>query len=228
MSLQVHPRTPFLDVVEVNLAQLIALPDQEAAESMQVRMACIERVEEMHERSYAEVGIIAGQFQKRELWRLVDNPMSGEPFISWSAWASSSGIRCRRIIFESKKDMERLGDVPADRLIEVPKGNLKVLIQLSTQVRNQDDILEAAKTMEPSDFLEKIETEQPFQHVESRTPMVIKPGRSDRKIIERWSTYAQTHDLAGSLTEAIVRACEQCLIDHELDELHPVPDEVEA
>lgn len=225
-AIQVHIRTPF-EIVSTNLETLIALPDPEAAERLTERIMAWNMVDELHKHSYVERGLIAVQFETKKLWQYTIDPETGEHFPNFSAWMSCPEILgCRRTNFEAKKDLLLLSDVPTAKLIDVPKENIKVLTQLSTAVRNDPGILEAAKG--PADkFLEKVEKEQPLQHIESRRPLLLKPGRSDRKAIDLWVEYAIQHDLAGNLTEAIVRACETALYQAQLDEeLKSMPVEV--
>jgi hypothetical protein len=214
----VRARTPF-DIVSTNLSDLIALPDPEAADAMNERMAVFEQVQRIHERSYVERGIIVREFEKRHLWQYLIDPDTGEAFPHLTAWLSCSDfLGCRRVNFESLRDMKMLEDVPTEKLIDVPKGNIKVLTQLSTAVRNDPGILEAAKRLPQNEFLSKVEKEQPGQHIESRRPLRFSPGKSGARVIEEWIAYAIEHDIAGSRDEAIVMACEAALHDAQLDE----------
>jgi len=208
-----------LDSINLNLSDLLALPDPEAAEALNTRMYVLDQIHRIHERSYSERGIIAREFERRSLWKHLVDPETFEAFPNLTAWLSCSDfLGCRRTNFEAKRDIELLADVPAEKLIDIPKGNLKVLTQMSTAVRNDPGILEAAKSLLPNEFLEKIEKEQPSQHIESRRPLRFSPGKSGAKVIERWIAYALDHDLVGTRDEAIVRACEMAMNDAQLDE----------
>lgn len=210
--------TPF-DIVSTALSSVIALPDPEAAFALNSRILAWNVIDKLHERSYVERGLIAIQFEKKQLWKHLIDPDVGQPFENFTSWMSCSQFMgCRRTNFEAKRTMSLLDDVPAEKLIDVPKGNLNTLIQLSTAVRNDPSILAAAKTLQPEKFLEKVEKEQPLQHLESRKPLHLMLGRCDRKVIDRWTEHAITNGIAGSVTEAIVRACELAMDDVELDE----------
>jgi hypothetical protein len=210
------------------VGQAVALADAEAAESLNAWMAALKRVEAVYEVSYGQRLVIIRHFEERSLWQYLIDPETDQTFPSMTAWLSSGFIGCRRVNFEALRTGKALADVPAGKLLDIPKGSLHTLAQLSTAVRNEPEVLEAARTMKPEEFEEKLEREHPLQHVERRTPMRLTPGRSERRIIDRWIEYAIAHDVAGSPTEAIVKACERCLLDEELNELHPVPDEVTA
>lgn len=223
-SLQVQLAPTAIEVLSVNLSESISLPDPEAAESLNRRMAAWVKVDRLYERSFVERGLIIREFEKRQLWKYLIDPETGETFPHLSAWLSSADyLGCRRTNFESKRILAMLADVPAEKLIDVPKANLHTLTQLSTAVRNDPEILEAARTLPREKFEEKLEREQPHQHIEVHSPMKFHFGRSQRKAIEAWVEYATNHNLAGTREEAVAWACEEALdnalIDERLDSM---------
>lgn len=226
MTTPVRART-FFEIATTSIGDLIAMPDPEAAEALNTRMGALDQIHRLHERSYVERGIIVREFERRKLWEHLIDPETDQRFPNLTAWLSCSEfLGCRRTNFESKRDMELLQDVPTAKLIDVPKGNLKVLTQLSTAVRNQPDILEAAKTMAPDEFLEKVEKEQPHQHIEARKVMRFSPGRSWARSIEETITYAQEHGIADTRDEALLRMAETALNEWKLEqEIRDMPAE---
>lgn len=218
-TLQVRAHTS-LDIVSVNLSDLIAMPDPEAAEAMNQRMAIFELVHKMQERSYVERGVIIREFERRNLWEHLTDPDTGQAFPNLTAWLScSSFLGCRRTNFEVKADMKLLADIPSEQLIGITeKSNLKVLAQLSTAVRNEPGILEAAKRLPQDEFLEKVEKEQPLQHIEMRRVMRFHPGRSWAKVIEETISYAIEHSIADTRDEALLRMAETALNEWQLEE----------
>lgn len=177
-------RTHLWKMLNSTLDEAIALPDEQAAYALSARMSAWDQVDVLHERSYSERGLIALEFEKRKLWQHIINPASGEPFNSFSAWATSGALGGRRVTFEAKEDVKALADVPAEQLRDVPKSNIKILKKLSTGVRSQPEVLEAAKSLPADDFLAKIEREQPDQHIEGKTTMRFRPDRSKAEEIE--------------------------------------------
>jgi hypothetical protein len=224
-TLQVRTRTSPFEIISTSLSDLIALPDPEAASAMNERMGVFEQISRMHERSYSERGIIIREFEKRKLWAYLIDPETGQAFPHLTAWLSCGEfLGCRRVNFESLGDMRLLEDVPTEKLIDIPKGNLKVLAQLSTAVRNEPGILEAARILPQDEFLEKVEREQPNQHIETRKPLRFNPGRSGAKVVEEAIAWALEHDIAGNRDEAIVRMAEQALNEWRLEqELRDMP-----
>ena len=224
MNLQVQLAPTAIEVLSVNLSEAISMPDPEAAESLNRRMAAWVRVDRLYERSFVERGLIIREFEKRQLWKYLIDPETGVNFPHLSAWLSSADyLGCRRTNFESKRILAMLEDVPAEKLIDVPKANLHTLTQLSTAVRNDPDILEAARTLPREKFEEKLEREQPQQHIEVHSPLKFHFIRSQRKAIEAWVEYAMNHNLAGTREEAVAWACEEALdnalIDERLDSM---------
>jgi hypothetical protein len=208
-----------LELVSANLSDLIKLPDEQAAPALNRRIMAWNVVDELHERSYVERGLIAIQVEKRQLWKFLIDPDTNTLFSCMDAWMSCSQfLGCRRTNYEAKRSMKLLEDVPPEKLIDVPKGNIHTLTQLSTHVRNDPAILEAAKNLPQKQFLEKIEREQPLQHLEARGPLRLSPTKNERKDIDDWVQFALDHDLAGSVTEAIAKACQMAKHDAELDE----------
>jgi hypothetical protein len=225
-----HAPGPF-DIVLTNLADLIRLPDERAAVLLDQRLAAFEKIDEIYERSYGERLNIVRQFETRKLWQYLGDPDTGLPFPNLTAWLSCSRfLGCRRVNFEAKRDGAMLADVEPQKLIDVPKGNIKVLTQLSTAVRNDPAVLEAARTMPQAKFEEKVEREHPTQHIVARKPMVFRLGRSDSRAVEDAIEWALEHDIAGSREEALVRMAEAALNEWKLDdELATMPAaEVEA
>lgn len=206
--------TPF-DIMQNNLSDLIALPDAEAASTLDIRLSAWDHIDALHERGFAERGIIIREFEKRQLWRHLISPVSGEPFPHLTAWLSCAG---RRTNFEAKRVMAMLDDVPPEKLIDVPKGNLSLLTQLSTQVRNAPDVLEAAKTMKREEFEAKIERDHPMQHICATRSVRFHFGKIQIKAIEEWIEWCLEHDLTATREEAVMRGCEIALEQAKLDE----------
>jgi hypothetical protein len=225
-----EPQLQVRDALRGSLPELLALPDQEAAEALDVRLGALDTLQVVYERSYSERGVIIRNFELRKLWQYLTDPDTGEPFPNMSAWLSCSRfLGCRRTSFEAKRDFELLSDVPEAKLLDVPKATIKTLTQLSTAVRNDPGILEAAKTLPPNEFVARIEIEHPNQHVQSKKPLRLNPDRDEREAIDRWVSHCKEHGTAVTTEEAIAMACTMALHDSELDEeLAAMPQEQTA
>jgi hypothetical protein len=217
-TLQVRDAPDPPAILSSRLDDLLALPDADAAESLNAWMGALRRVEEVCAVSYGHRLVIIRHFEERSLWQHLTDPETELVFPTLTSWLSSGFIGCRRVNMEAHRDAQRLSDVPASHLLSVPKDNLKVLTQLSTAVRNQADVLEAARTMDRDAFEQKVEFEHPMQHLERRTPMKFSPGRSWAKTIEEAITWALEHDIAGTRDEALLKMAEVALNDWQMDE----------
>jgi len=202
-------------IVNKPIQELIDLPDLEAAESLSARMDAFDWADQVHELSYAERGIIAREFQNRQLWKLVINPRTGDPYISFNAWAAKSG---RATTFESKRDIEELPEIPDEELKSIPKQNLKTLRQLSSQVRTEPKVIQAAQKLTPEDFLAHLEANHKNQHIESRVPMRFSPVRSQADRIEQALKLAQLHG-ARTKEEGLELICQIAIQQWEDEEL---------
>jgi hypothetical protein len=208
-----------MKLVLANLSDVLALPDEEAADALNKRMAVFDEISRLHERSFVERGIIIREFERRQLWKHLEDPETGEAFPSLTAWLSCDKfLGGRRINFEAKRTLAMLEDVPPTRLMGIPKCNLHTLTQLSTAVRNQPDVLEAARNLPREEFEGKVEKDHPAQHIQAHRWLKFSPDRSGAKAIEEAIAWALEHDIAGSRDEAIVRACEAALHEWELEE----------
>jgi hypothetical protein len=148
-------------------------------------MRILDEIDRAHERSYAERGMIAREFEVRNLWQYLIDPRTRSPFRSYNAWMGSGYIGCRSVNYEARRDMEELKDLPPSKLREVPKKNIKVLLQLSTAVRRSDKVLYDARSMQPQDFIQRVEKDFPDQHIESTQVVRFTLTRSAAKEVER-------------------------------------------
>ena len=215
---QVRDALAELRIISLTLPDLIALPDPEAAVALNQRIALLDMVEEAAKVSYSQRMVIIREFELRKLWQYLTDPLVGQTFSCLTAWLSSGFIGCRRTNMEAHRDAKDLADMAPGKLIDVPKGTIKVLRLVSTEVRNRPDVVEAARTMPTEKFEEKIEAEHPSQHLEARRPLRFRLGRSQARAVEEWIAWALEHDVAGTREEALVWACEEALENALIDE----------
>jgi hypothetical protein len=211
------------NLLSIPLERFIKKADGEAAFFLHHRMRAFDWMDEQRERSYAERGLIAIEFEKRKLWQYLDDPATKKPYTSFNAWASSRCNGARSVTFDAKRDLEALQDVPAAELRDIPKGNLKVLKQLSTAVRKEPAVLQAARSMTTPQFLESIEKLFPEQHIESPIVVKVNAAPADASTFEEAIQYAIDHEIAANRSEAMGRmaytALEQWRLEAEIDDI---------
>ena len=217
-SLQVRDALAELRIISLTLPDLIALPDPEAAVALNQRIALLDMVEEAAKVSYSQRMIIIREFEMRKLWQYLTDPLVGQTFSCLTAWLSSGFIGCRRTNMEAHRDAKDLADMDPGKLIDVPKGTIKVLRLVSTEVRNRPDVVAAARALPTDQFEEKIEAEHPSQHIEVRKPQRFNFGRSQWKDVGEWITLAIERGIAGTREEAVQWACVEALENALIDE----------
>jgi len=177
-----------LSALLVPLSDDLALPDEQAASKLDFRMHLWTTVDDLAEGSYIERGIIASEIQKRELWKYLG-------FRNFNHWAYSKNLGSHGSIMEAKSDVLALGrDIEPPDLAGIPKRSIKVLRQLSSAIRRDKEILQAARDLPSEEFVAKIGLEHPDQHIEQGLPGVEK--------VKEAVQYALDHDIAGTTDEA--------------------------
>lgn len=195
-------RAVLWQLLNKTLDEQIALPDEDAATALQGRLCAWSQVDKLHDRGYSERGIIALEFDKRRLWSFIDDPLSGAPFHSWSAWVHSGALGGSGDVFRAKGDVEMLlPDVPAEDIVDISRSNLQVLKGVSTAVRKA--VCDAAKELTSDALIAKIAKEYPNQHVEARKMLRFSLERSAAEEVESVIKEMIDQGIAGTKEEAI-------------------------
>lgn len=168
-------------ITELTLVNLRSATDQYAAQILDAKMRVLEQ---QWRRSFVEKGLIAVEMKQRQLWKHVLDPQ-GQPFKSMEAWICNAAPQSRSDCFAAMRAVEELRDIPREQLAEIPRVNIATLRQLSTAVRSDPAVLEAARNLSEHEFTAKIEAEFPSQHVEARKPIKLRPTTSQSLVVER-------------------------------------------
>ena len=200
-------------LVSWDLDDLCNQPDREAAHGLNERAKAWDFILERAPLAFSDYGRIAWEFQKRELWRHVLDEHE-EPFRSFEHWVNSGAPKGRRYMYKAKEKFEALvSDVAPSKLKGIARGNLETLIQCSSAVRNEPEVLEAAKTLSTPEFLSHIETNHPDQHFEGVEKLWFEPDRAAVPKINECIAYAIDHGIARNRGEALERMAEVALDD---------------
>jgi hypothetical protein len=187
MGTSVIAKQRLFDLVNSSLEVQIQLPDEQAAEKLDARVRVYDTIDFLNENSYIEIGRIAHEMDKRKLWQHVVNPKTGETCSSFNEWTKSCPSSCRAKIWAAKGTFEDLSvDLRPEQMDGVPRGKLKVLCQLSSKVRTDDEILKAAQDTKKSvsDFRKIIEEKEPEQLIEHLEPFKLNPTASQKTIYD--------------------------------------------
>jgi hypothetical protein len=170
-----------LELDSVSIMRLRSAPDQEAADALTTRLRALERA---YKRGYIERGLILLEVEERELWRLVEDPETGQPFTSLERWIVSCATHSRSDCFAALKAVKELRDIPTDQLLDTPRVNVSVLQSLSKSVRKRPEVIKAAQSMSNREFVKTLERDHPNQHIEERRTIHLNPVKGATAIIE--------------------------------------------
>jgi hypothetical protein len=146
-----------------DLAEIEKLPPAIQAQILTARAQFIDAMDRM---SYAEKGCLAEYVERTELWKLVDLP-GGKRCGSQNEWIEVFCPFSRATWFDAKRRWKELSDVPAEDRIQIPRGNIVEMQKLSTAVRKDPEVIEAAKTLPPNQFIHLVDQLHPGQHLKA-------------------------------------------------------------
>ena len=197
-----------------------SLPDTDAEQAIYDWMR---RFDDAQRLSYSRVGMLCREVKRRLLWRHRDDPDTGQPCTSFTRWVRVCAPYSYATCFAALGDVESLSDVPDEHLSSIPPSNYPTLRQLSTAVRSEPEVIEAAKTQRNDEFIETIRKSHPNQHLESRKTLRFHPSESAAKKIEE-AIQAAMERGASNRDEALeclaVNALEDWRMEQEVESAH--------
>jgi hypothetical protein len=167
--------------------------------------------------SYARKGQICLEIMKSLKHRERIDPETGEA-CSLASWIRLAAPWSYTTCFAAMRDCETLSDLPAEELASIPQSNIAVLKQLSTAVRTQPAVIQAAQTKRSDDFIEQIKKDFPLQHLETRTTLRFVADQTQEYEIEKAISKALERG-AMSRTEALCDMAINYCADALLEEL---------
>jgi len=186
------------------LEDLIALPDEECATALNARARYWDEVDQVQPLSYGERGLIAVTFERRRLWEYIDGCHS---FDSWMSHRPDASRSTMYAAWRAAKELEN--DVPD--LSGIPRDTVETLRGISSSVRREPEVIEAAKTKTPAEFVEHIQENHPNQHIERRKPLKFNFSESQSKVIEQGIKFATDNLGARSREEAMEMAMAEAM-----------------
>lgn len=177
---------------ELTEDDILRLRKADAWTTAEIYDARLREMERQHRRSFVEMGMICLEVSDQELWKKLIVPdyyddegllHTGEYFHSFDAWMLSAAGVSRSSAYSAMKTVKELKDVPMDEVRAMPRCNAVVLAGLSSEVRQQPEMREAAKVMTEEAFIAEIQTRHPNEHRERRQALPLKPERSQRTAI---------------------------------------------
>jgi hypothetical protein len=192
---------------------ILALPNAEAEAALYERLRYLDRTVRL---SYSEIGFISKTVQTYLLHEHRTDPQTNKPcsFTRWLRLAAPFGYSTA---FAAMKDMEDLRDIPAEHLAEIPQSSFHVLKQLSTAVRAEPTVIEAAKNKSTDDFVEQIRKDHPDQHLESHKMLRVNMEESALVVVKEAIREAEKRG-ATNQSEALEAICAEALTQWKYEE----------
>lgn len=150
--------------------------------------------------SYGEIGLLCSAVDSKALWKA-----RCTSFAQWVRLAAPFGYSTA---FAAMRDVEELKDMPAEAVANIPASNFPLVKQLSTAVRNDPAMIEAAQTKGSEDLAEYVRDRFPEQHIERRRVLRFTLDESAADRVEAALKTAQLHG-AKSWGEALELIAEE-------------------
>jgi hypothetical protein len=126
----------------------------------------------LSKRIFIERGLILLEVESRRLWEFLATP-EGIPYRSFEHWVTLAADYSRRDCFYALAAAKELRDIPVRELSQMTRSNIEVMKTLSSGVRKQPEVIEAAKTLPEREFVAKLQNDYPSQHIEQRQPVTM-------------------------------------------------------
>lgn len=188
-----------LAVTPSRLAELRSLDVVEMASTLHRR---VQYLDVLSKTTFVELGIICSEMQDNGLWAYIEG-CSG-----FDAWVALAAPYSRSHCYDAMSAVRELQDVPAEALAAVPRCNVKTLQRLSTAVRREPGVLQAAADMTENEFLQKIESEYPQQHMQPKKILRFKLDRDDANRVNEIIQWAIDNGFSNTRETVLVDALE--------------------
>lgn len=169
----------------------------------------IQYIASVWELSFGEVGLICREVQNYLLHEQRIDPDTGEP-CSFARWIHLAAPRSYSTVYSAMRAVEELKDIPDEQVARIRSSNFPIMTQLSTEVRNDPEVLKVAQTGRSEDLVEHVQRNHPNQHVEHRKLLRFTVEESAAVIIEHALKMAQFHGAANQ-AQALEAICQEAI-----------------
>ena len=162
--------------------------------------------------SRTEIGILCREVRDTPLWQFRCE--------SFESWMSLAAPRARSTAYQYLREVTELQDIPDEHLSQIRGENVDTVMHLSTAVRAEPEVLEAARTQKAKEFIGTIRRDHPEQHISRRSRYRLNPTEEQKAEIEEAVELAIERGDANTREEAIFmwamdykQDCEQRIMD---------------
>jgi hypothetical protein len=191
-----------------NLEESIAKDDEEAAHELNKRVKAYGVVATQYKLAFAELGVIALEYEKRELWRYEVNDHTGEPLTGFDDWASHSPEACRSSIYAAKSIASNvLPNVATETYVRIPKENAYTMSLCSSTTQRKTSVQQAAIEMDDEGFHEHLSKTEPQEHIERVRTKRFRLSDSQYALVEAALEKAGTEGGTKDPSEELTSIC---------------------
>ena len=147
--------------------------------------AADERIESLTRQVYALRGAAMLIAQQKEIFKLFIDDEWGEPFRSLDRWNKATFPKSHRYNAEALATIQKLPDVPMEKLVATPRCNIMTLTQVSSGVRTLPEVLEAAQVLTEDGFIGKL-TRDHGQHLERVQTLKLSYQSGDMAQVKKY------------------------------------------
>jgi hypothetical protein len=157
--------------------------------------------------AWSELAELAIQVRDHGEWQVLG-------FHSFNSWLLDAAPRSRAMIYSAMGLLEELRDVPMDELRCIGIGAAHVLKKLPRASRARPEILEAAKTLQPRNFLATVMESHPAELLEETVTPRLK------FTVSQWVKLEEIIEKAMAMFEVSTKAeaIEAVLVDWDLSQ----------
>jgi hypothetical protein len=151
---------------ELSIEDCRRLPPAVAAKNYDERVRFLDRA---HKRTFVELGLIMMEMEDRELFRELG-------FQSLNRWICAAAPMSKGNCYQALGAMRAVRDeIPLADLQAISRRNITILGKLSSGVRSDRVVLDAAKSLTEDHFVNYIKHCFPEQHIEQRQALNLSP-----------------------------------------------------
>ena len=195
------------------LSEVLGLSDEDAEHAL---FSYMKNFEDQFTFSYARIGLICREVEAYLLWEKRIDPETGQPCTSFTRWVRVCCPRSYPTVYAAMRDVEALKDIPDQHLSQIPASNFPIVKQLSTAVRSDPEVLEAAKTQNTEGLVEHVRANHPEQHIERTKILRVPLDESAMDKVEELFKQAQLRG-AKNRSEALEMICAETELQWRLE-----------
>jgi len=160
----------------------------------------LESIDRVEDRSFIWRGIVLREIERRELWKDDKDAL----YTSMNDWIHRAPGKSARDRYAALAAVEALKEIPLQDLSQIPRCNVETLQKMSSSVRVQPEVLEAAKGSEDA-FVAHVQAHHPDQHIQKRVKPTLRLTPPVQDALDAYAAaYPEVTDRQGQLEGALI------------------------